>query len=102
MTTFFSQLFAGLSTGSILLIIALGLTFTFGQMGVINMAQGEFIMVGAYTGYVLQESLGMTAGLSFWVSIPVSFIAAGLIGLLLEWALIQLCERCQSVERLAA
>jgi urea transport system permease protein len=89
MTTFFSQLFAGLSTGSILLIIALGLTFTFGQMGVINMAQGEFIMVGAYTGYVLQETLGMTAGLSFWVSIPVSFIAAGLIGLLLEWALIR-------------
>jgi urea transport system permease protein len=80
MTTFFSQLFAGLSTGSILLIIALGLTFTFGQMGVINMAQGEFIMVGAYTGYVLQETLGMTAGLSFWVS---------LIGLLLEWALIR-------------
>jgi urea transport system permease protein len=89
MTTFFSQLFAGLSTGSLLLIIALGLTFTFGQMGVINMAQGEFIMVGAYTGYVLQESLGMTAGLSFWVSIPASFIVAGLIGLLLEWALIR-------------
>ena len=47
-----SQLFAGISVGSILLLIALGLVFTFGQMNVINMAHGEFIMAGAYTAYV--------------------------------------------------
>lgn len=89
MTVFFSQLFAGLSAGSILLIIALGLTFTFGQMNVINMAHAEFIMVGAYTGYVLQTSLDMAPNASFWVSIPISFVVAGLMGLFLEWALIR-------------
>ena len=50
------QLFAGVSQGSILLLIALGLALTFGQMGVINMAHGEFIMAGAYTAYVMQRS----------------------------------------------
>ena len=53
-----SQLFIGLSVGSVLLLIALGLTFTFGQMGVINMAHGEFIMAGAYTTYLLQDWAG--------------------------------------------
>ena len=50
-----AQLFAGLSLGSVLLLIALGLALTFGQMGVINMAQGEFIMAGAYTAYVCMQ-----------------------------------------------
>lgn len=50
-----SQLFTGLSIGSILLLIALGLSLTFGQMGVINMAHGEFIMAGSYTAYVVQQ-----------------------------------------------
>ena len=49
METILEQLFIGVSLGSILLLVALGLTFTFGQMGVINMAHGEFIMAGAYT-----------------------------------------------------
>ena len=44
--------------GAVLLLIALGLTFTFGQMGVINMAHGEFIMAGAYTAYLLQDLTG--------------------------------------------
>ena len=48
-----NQLPIGLSIGAVLLLIALGLTFTFGQMGVINMAHGEFIMAGAYTAYLL-------------------------------------------------
>ena len=52
------QLFAGVSQGSILLLIALGLALTFGQMGVINMAHGEFIMAGAYTAYVMQQVIG--------------------------------------------
>ena len=50
-----SQLFTGISIGAVLLLIALGLSLTFGQMGVINMAHGEFIMAGAYTTYVLQK-----------------------------------------------
>ena len=49
-----SQLFAGLSLGSVLLLAALGLALTFGQMGVINMAHGEFMMAGAYTAFVVQ------------------------------------------------
>ena len=49
------QLFTGLSIGSILLLAALGLSLTFGQMGVINMAHGEFIMAGCYTAYVVQQ-----------------------------------------------
>ena len=53
-----SQLFAGLSLGSVLLLAALGLALTFGQMGVINMAHGEFMMAGAYTAYVVQGVWG--------------------------------------------
>ena len=62
MDQFLSQIFVGLSIGSILLLVALGLTFTFGQMGVINMAHGEFIMAGAFTPYVLQTKVAVLAG----------------------------------------
>ena len=55
MDVFVSQLFNGLSVGSILLLAALGLALTFGQMGVINMAHGEFIMAGGYTAFVVQS-----------------------------------------------
>jgi urea transport system permease protein len=51
MEVILNQVFVGLSIASILLLVALGLTFTFGQMNVINMAHGEFIMAGAYTTY---------------------------------------------------
>lgn len=81
------QLFSGLSVGSVLLLIALGLTFTFGQMNVINMAHGEFIMAGAYTAYILQNALG--PGLSLIAALPVAFLIAGLLGLLLERTLIR-------------
>ncbi|GAB2976986.1 urea ABC transporter permease subunit UrtB [Saccharothrix stipae] len=85
-----NQLPIGLSIAAVLLLIALGLTFTFGQMGVINMAHGEFIMAGAYTAYLLQSSsfLG-DAGQSFLIALPVAFVVAGLMGLLLEWSLIR-------------
>ena len=53
MNMFFPQIVAGLSNGSILLLAALGLSLTFGQMGVINNAHGEFMMAGAYTVYVM-------------------------------------------------
>ncbi|MET1074799.1 MAG: urea ABC transporter permease subunit UrtB [Umezawaea sp.] len=81
-----NQLPIGLSIAAVLLLIALGLTFTFGQMGVINMAHGEFIMAGAYTAYLMQ---GWAGGQSFLLALPVAFAVAGLLGLLLEWALIR-------------
>ncbi|TKK89037.1 urea ABC transporter permease subunit UrtB [Herbidospora galbida] len=76
-----NQLPIGLSIGAVLLLIALGLTFTFGQMGVINMAHGEFIMAGAYTAYLLQDFADRNAVL---VALPVAFLVAGLMGLILE------------------
>ncbi len=87
MDVLFSQLFAGLSLGSVLLLAALGLALTFGQMGVINMAHGEFMMAGAYTAYVVQRVFD-DAGLSLLVSLPLGFLVGGLMGLLLEISLI--------------
>jgi urea transport system permease protein len=88
MTVILNQSFTGISIGAVLLLIALGLTLTFGQMGVINMAHGEFIMAGAYTTYVLQKSVS-SAGLSLLVALPVAFLVAGSMGALLEWLLIR-------------
>ncbi len=93
METILTQLFIGLSLASILLLIALGLTFTFGQMGVINMAHGEFIMAGAYVPYVLQTEIGgLFAGHSstaYVVSIPVAFVVTGLLGVVMERLLLR-------------
>ncbi|GAA4686214.1 urea ABC transporter permease subunit UrtB [Phytohabitans rumicis] len=88
MTVIVSQLFTGVSIGAVLLLIALGLALTFGQMGVINMAHGEFIMAGAYTVYVLQDVI-TAAGLSLLVALPVAFGVAGAMGVLLEFLLIR-------------
>src|SRR5437870_3046526 len=87
MGSFLSQLFTGLSIGATLLLIALGLTFTFGQMNVINMAHGEFIMAGAYTAYLLQSTFGRET--SLLVSLPVAFVVAGTLGVALETVLIR-------------
>ncbi|MEU5630518.1 urea ABC transporter permease subunit UrtB [Streptomyces rishiriensis] len=87
-TVILNQSFTGISIGAVLLLIALGLTLTFGQMGVINMAHGEFIMAGAYTTYVLQKSIS-SAGVSLLVALPVAFLVAGAMGVLLEWLLIR-------------
>ncbi|MEX2289578.1 MAG: urea ABC transporter permease subunit UrtB [Mycobacteriales bacterium] len=81
------QLYAGISLGSVLLLIALGLTLTFGQMGVINMAHGEFLMAGAYTAFVVQQVFS-SAGLSLLVALPLAFLVGGLLGVLLEVSLI--------------
>ncbi|MDQ5833208.1 MAG: urea ABC transporter permease subunit UrtB [Actinomycetota bacterium] len=90
MEVFFNQLFVGLSIASILLLVALGLTFTFGQMNVINMAHGEFIMAGAYTTYVLQTAFGTgLITLSFGLALPAAFLIAGTMGLILELLLIR-------------
>jgi urea transport system permease protein len=83
-----SQLFTGVSIGAVLLLIALGLALTFGQMNVINMAHGEFIMAGAYTVYVLQQVI-TDAGVSLLVALPVAFLVAGAMGALLEYLLIR-------------
>jgi urea transport system permease protein len=80
-----AQLFTGVSLASILLLVALGLTFTFGQMNVVNMAHGEFIMAGAYTAYVIQGVLGpQLLGISIPLALVLAFVVAGAIGLLME------------------
>src|SRR3978361_1399241 len=88
MEVFLNEVFVGLSIASILLLVALGLTFTFGQMNVINMAHGEFIMAGAYTVFVLQKTI-TGAGASLLVALPGAFVVAGLMGVLLEFLLIR-------------
>ncbi|MXM68692.1 urea ABC transporter permease subunit UrtB [Streptomyces sp. HUCO-GS316] len=88
MTVILGQSFTGISIGAVLLLIALGLSLTFGQMNVINMAHGEFIMAGAYTTYVLQKSIS-SAGISLLVALPVAFLVSGALGALLEWLLIR-------------
>jgi urea transport system permease protein len=87
-TLVFSQLFTGVSIGAVLLLIALGLSLTFGQMNVINMAHGEFIMAGAYTVYVLQQII-TDAGIALLVALPVAFLVAGAMGVVLEYLLIR-------------
>ena len=107
---FIGTLFRSLSLGSILLIVALGLAITFGLMGVINMAHGEMIAIGAYTTYVVQNIFGSGLALSpfgmslkipgigaegwlyqsyFIVAIPCSFLVAAVIGIGLERSIIQ-------------
>ncbi len=81
--------FNGLSEGSILLLIAVGLAFTFGLMGVINMAHGEFIMIGAYVAYVLQQALGGRPSLVLLLGLPVGALVGGGLGWLLEWSLVR-------------
>ena len=70
---FFGTIFRGISLGSILLVVALGLAITFGLMGIINMAHGEMIAVGAYTCYVIQNLFG--TGFGFSITLPFHFAA---------------------------
>lgn len=77
-------LFFGLSLGSVLVLAAIGLAITFGVMGVINMAHGELMMLGAYTTYVIQLLMPQHIGASIVVAIPVAFLVAGLVGVLIE------------------
>ncbi|MFC5068913.1 urea ABC transporter permease subunit UrtB [Flaviflagellibacter deserti] len=84
-SSFANALILGISIGSIWLIAALGLTIIYGTAGVINMAHGEFIMLGAYSSYMLQSYFG----LPFLLCIPASFVIVGVIGLILERGLIR-------------
>ena len=85
--------FYGLSLGSVLLLAALGLSITFGVMGVINMAHGEMMMLGAYTTYVVQQVLhAWLPGALPWsilISVPAAFLVSGVIGMALERGLIR-------------
>lgn len=86
--------FNGLSLGSVLILIALGLSIVFGQMGVINMAHGELMMVGAYTTYVTQLLFGHSmpdnpVNLFFVIALPVSFFTAALVGWLMEYLIVR-------------
>jgi urea transport system permease protein len=88
--------FRGVSLSAVLLVAALGLAITFGLMGVINMAHGEIIMVGAYAAYVTQNLFKGWFGASgagfncyFIAALVVSFVAAGLVGLILERGVIR-------------
>ncbi len=89
-------LFRGLSLGSILLVVALGLAITFGLMGVINMAHGEIMVIGGYAVYVVQNLFvkwhgydGLGFQLYFVAALPVAFLSAALAGLILERSIIQ-------------
>jgi urea transport system permease protein len=111
---FFGTIFRGISTGSILLVGALGLAITFGLMRVINMAHGEMIAVGAYTTYLVQNIFGAGITIPFFglnlhlgglnlqgaayqwyfiAAIPASFVAAALAGIVLERTVIQFLYR---------
>ena len=74
----------GLSLGSVLVLTAIGLAITFGVMGVINMAHGELMMIGAYCAYVVQLLMPNHIGWSIAVAIPVAFLVSGLVGVLIE------------------
>jgi urea transport system permease protein len=83
----------GLSLGSVLLLAAIGLAITFGVMGVINMAHGEMVMLGAYTTFVVQEVIRASNpslfDYSLAIAIPLAFVVAGLIGILIERTIIR-------------
>lgn len=82
-------LFFGLSLGSVLVLAAIGLAITFGVMGVINMAHGELIMLGAYTTYVIQLIMPNNIGASLFVAIPAAFLVSGLVGIAIERGVIR-------------
>ena len=88
-----ANLFYGVSLGSVLLLAALGLAITFGLMGVINMAHGEMLMLGAYTTYVVQNLFGeyLPGHTDYYivVAIPAAFTVAALVGVLLERTVIR-------------
>ncbi|VAW81884.1 Urea ABC transporter, permease protein UrtB, partial [hydrothermal vent metagenome] len=81
--------FFGLSLGSVLLLAAIGLAITFGVMGVINMAHGELIMLGAYTTYLVQQVMPNQLEWSILVAIPAAFVVSGLFGVAIERGVIR-------------
>ena len=88
-----NQLVIGASIGAVLLLASLGLTFTFGQMGVINMAHGEFMILGAYVTYLCSSFFQAFApglmGISFFIAMALAFLASGALGMVVEHWLIR-------------
>ena len=84
-------MFTGVSLGSILLLAALGLAITYGLMGVINMAHGELMMIGAYTTYVVQNLFRRADAFEWYLlgAVPAAFVVAALVGMILERAVIR-------------
>src|SRR5882724_9425643 len=97
LSIFAMQTFSGLSAFSVLLLMALGLAIIFGQMGVINMAHGEFLTIGAYTTYLLSQFSERWApwllNSYFLVAIVVAFLLAGLLGLAVEHFMVRYLYR---------
>jgi urea transport system permease protein len=91
--TWLGNVFFGLSMGSVLLLAALGLAIIFGLMGVINMAHGELLMIGAYSTYLVQSAVQAwwPAGIDFYVllAIPVAFLITACVGMVLEKTVIR-------------
>ena len=91
-TSFFKTLetiFFGISFGSVLILAAIGLAITFGVMGVINMAHGELIMLGAYTTYVVQMLMPNFIEASLFFAIPAAFLVSGLFGIIIQTGIIR-------------
>ena len=86
---FAENIFFGLSLGSVLLLSAIGLSITFGVMGVINMAHGELMMIGAYVTWVVQQIFPNQIAYSLMIAIPAAFIVAGLVGIAIERGVIR-------------
>jgi urea transport system permease protein len=82
-------LFFGLSLGSVLVLAAIGLAITFGVMGVINMAHGELIMLGAYTTYMIQLLMPNHIDLSLFIAVPAAFMVSALFGIAIERGVIR-------------
>ena len=83
------NLFFGLSLGSVLLLAAIGLAITFSVMGVINMAHGEMMMLGAYTTYVIQQTFPNLIEYSLLMAVPAAFLVSGFVGVLIERGVIR-------------
>jgi urea transport system permease protein len=90
---FAMQGFAGLILFSVFVLMALGLAIIFGQMGVINMAHGEFMILGAYVTYLTSNFFSAYIpalfGMYFFVAMALAFVASGALGLFVEWAMIR-------------
>jgi len=87
------NIYYGISLGSVLLLAAIGLAITFGVMGVINMAHGEMVMLGAYTTFVVQEQIRAHAPhlfeASLFIAVPLAFLVTGAVGILIERSIIR-------------
>ena len=88
------SVYYGISLGSVLLLAAAGLAITFGVMGVINMAHGEMVMIGAYVTFVVQQLmhayLPSLYGISLLIAVPMAFLVSGVVGVVVERSLIRL------------